>query len=44
MIRQLEKNSEPLIAKLKPERLKDTAFGRIDITYMSGKKSEDITI
>jgi len=44
MIRQLEKNPEPLIAKLKPERLKDTAFGRIDITYMSGKKSEDITI
>jgi len=44
MIRQLEKNPEPLLAKLKPEKLKDTAFGKIDITYMSGKKSEDITI
>jgi nitroimidazol reductase NimA-like FMN-containing flavoprotein (pyridoxamine 5'-phosphate oxidase superfamily) len=44
MIRQLEKNPEPLLAKLESEKLKDTVFGRINIVYMSGKKSEDITI
>jgi nitroimidazol reductase NimA-like FMN-containing flavoprotein (pyridoxamine 5'-phosphate oxidase superfamily) len=44
MIRQLEKNPEPLLAKLKSERLKETVFGRIDIAYMSGKKSENTVI
>lgn len=43
MIRQLNKNPEPMIAKLKPERLETTAFGRIDIGYMSGKKTEELT-
>ncbi len=40
MIRQLEKEPETMIAKLKSERLKDTLIGRIDIDYMSGKKPE----
>jgi len=43
MIRQLERNPEPMIARLKPERLRDTAMGRIDIDYMSGKKPEEST-
>ena len=47
MIRQLDKNPEPLIAKqvkLDSERLKKTVIGRIDLDYMSGKKSKEITI
>ena len=47
MIRQLDKDPEPLIAKqvkVDPERLKETVVGRIDIDYMSGKKSKEITI
>ncbi len=43
MIRQLERDPEPMIARLKPERLRDTAMGRIDIDYMSGKKPEEST-
>lgn len=41
MIRQLEKEPETMITKLKPERIKETMIGRIDIGYMSGKKPED---
>jgi nitroimidazol reductase NimA-like FMN-containing flavoprotein (pyridoxamine 5'-phosphate oxidase superfamily) len=44
MIQQLEENPEPLFEKLKPERLKDAVFGRIDISQMTGKKSEEVTI
>lgn len=44
MIRQLDKDPEALIGKLKPERLRTTAFGRIDIDYMSGKKTEGLTL
>jgi nitroimidazol reductase NimA-like FMN-containing flavoprotein (pyridoxamine 5'-phosphate oxidase superfamily) len=40
MMRQLEKNPEPMIAKLNAEKLKDAIIGRIDIDYMSGKKPE----
>lgn len=43
MIRQLEKNPEPLVARIpktSPERLKETNFSRIDIEYMSGKESK----
>jgi nitroimidazol reductase NimA-like FMN-containing flavoprotein (pyridoxamine 5'-phosphate oxidase superfamily) len=43
MMRQLEKDPEPMIARLKPERLKDTMIGRIDVEYMSGKKPEEKT-
>lgn len=41
MIRQLERDPEPMIAQLKPERLRDTLMGRIDIDYMSGKKPQE---
>ena len=44
MIRHLNKDPEPMIAKLKPERLETTAFGRIDIDYISGKKTEGLTL
>ena len=44
MIRQLDKNPEPLIAKLSAERLKKAVIGRIDIGYMSGKKSKGVSI
>jgi nitroimidazol reductase NimA-like FMN-containing flavoprotein (pyridoxamine 5'-phosphate oxidase superfamily) len=41
MMRQLEKNPEPMIARIKPERLKNMAIGKIEIEYMSGKKPEE---
>ena len=41
MIRQLEKEPKRMITKLKPERMKETTIGRIDMSYMSGKKPED---
>ncbi len=44
MIRQLDKNADAMIAKLKPEKLKTTAFGRIDINYISGKKTEGLIL
>ena len=44
MIRQVDKNPENLIAKLKTERLESATFGRIDIDCMSGKKSKEINI
>lgn len=44
MIRQLDKNPEQLIAKLKIERLKNTIIGRIDIETMTGKKPKELTI
>jgi nitroimidazol reductase NimA-like FMN-containing flavoprotein (pyridoxamine 5'-phosphate oxidase superfamily) len=44
MINQLGKNPEALIAKLTLERLKNTVIGRIDIEYMSGKKSREVTL
>jgi nitroimidazol reductase NimA-like FMN-containing flavoprotein (pyridoxamine 5'-phosphate oxidase superfamily) len=44
MIKQIDKNPEALIADLRPERLRNTVIGRIDISYMSGKKSREIAI
>jgi nitroimidazol reductase NimA-like FMN-containing flavoprotein (pyridoxamine 5'-phosphate oxidase superfamily) len=44
MIRQLDKNPDALIAKLNQERLKSTLVGRIDIDFMTGKKSKELTI
>jgi len=44
MIRQLEKDPTKLIADLTHDRLKNTVFGRIDIGYMSGKKSKEVSI
>ena len=39
MIRQLSANPEEKIAKLKMEKIGKTAIGRIDIEYMTGKKT-----
>jgi len=44
MIRQLDKNPDALIADLNIDRLKNTVVGRIDITYLSGKKSKELTV
>jgi len=44
MIRQLNKNPEPRMARLKLEELEKTTFGRIDIEYMSGKKHGDFNL
>ena len=44
MIRQIDKNPETLIADLRPERLQNTVVGRIEVAYMSGKKSKEVTI
>lgn len=44
---QLDKNPEKLVERLeseKLEKLKSTTIGRIDIEFMSGKKSEKITV
>ena len=44
MIRQIDKNPETLIADLRTERLRNTVVGRIDVAYMSGKKSKEVVI
>jgi nitroimidazol reductase NimA-like FMN-containing flavoprotein (pyridoxamine 5'-phosphate oxidase superfamily) len=44
MIRQLDKHPERLIDKLGDERLEKAVIGRIDIEYMSGKKSKDVDV
>jgi hypothetical protein len=41
---RLEGNSENRMANVSPDRLKNTVIGRIDIEYMSGKKSKEVTI
>lgn len=38
IVRQSSNTPEEKIAKVKPEKLAKTTMGRIDITYMSGKK------
>jgi hypothetical protein len=40
MVRQLDKNPQAMIAKLRPERLEAVNIGRIDIEEMTGKKHE----
>jgi nitroimidazol reductase NimA-like FMN-containing flavoprotein (pyridoxamine 5'-phosphate oxidase superfamily) len=40
MIRHLEKDPEPVIARIKNARLAGTTFGRIDIEHMTGKQPE----
>ena len=40
MIRQLSANPEEKISKLKTERLQKTGIGRIDIDFMTGKKTQ----
>jgi nitroimidazol reductase NimA-like FMN-containing flavoprotein (pyridoxamine 5'-phosphate oxidase superfamily) len=44
MIRQIDKNPDGLIADLRPERLQNATVGKIDLAYMSGKKSKEIVI
>jgi nitroimidazol reductase NimA-like FMN-containing flavoprotein (pyridoxamine 5'-phosphate oxidase superfamily) len=38
MVRQLSENPEEKLAKIKPEKLAKTTMGRIDVSYMTGKK------
>jgi nitroimidazol reductase NimA-like FMN-containing flavoprotein (pyridoxamine 5'-phosphate oxidase superfamily) len=40
LVRQTSNRPEEKLAKVKPEKLGKTTMGRIDITYMSGKKHE----
>jgi len=42
MMRHLD--SDPEAWRFNPERLERTAMGRIDIEYMTGKKSEEVTL
>jgi len=44
IIRQLDNDPDPLIKRLNPERLSRTTIGRIDVDYMSGKRSNAITL
>jgi nitroimidazol reductase NimA-like FMN-containing flavoprotein (pyridoxamine 5'-phosphate oxidase superfamily) len=40
LVRQVSLKPEEKLAKIKPEKLEKTTMGRIDITYMSGKKHQ----
>jgi nitroimidazol reductase NimA-like FMN-containing flavoprotein (pyridoxamine 5'-phosphate oxidase superfamily) len=40
LVRQVSLNPEAKLAKIKPEKLDKTTMGRIDISYMSGKKHQ----
>jgi nitroimidazol reductase NimA-like FMN-containing flavoprotein (pyridoxamine 5'-phosphate oxidase superfamily) len=40
MVRQLSDSSEVKLAKIKPAKLAKTTMGRIDISYMTGKKHQ----
>ena len=40
LVRQVSLKPEEKLAKIKPEKLCKTTMGRIDITYMSGKKHQ----
>jgi nitroimidazol reductase NimA-like FMN-containing flavoprotein (pyridoxamine 5'-phosphate oxidase superfamily) len=40
LVRQSSNTPEEKLAKIKPEKLAKTTMGRIDITYMSGKKHQ----
>ncbi|MGD2200279.1 MAG: pyridoxamine 5'-phosphate oxidase family protein [Candidatus Bathyarchaeota archaeon] len=44
MTRQLDKNAEKMIADRKPDSMGQALIGKISIDYMSGKKSEEVTI
>lgn len=44
IINQLNKDPEQLIGRLENERLSNTMLGRIDIEYMSGKKSTSVLL
>jgi nitroimidazol reductase NimA-like FMN-containing flavoprotein (pyridoxamine 5'-phosphate oxidase superfamily) len=40
MVRQLSENPKVKLAEIKPEKLAKTTMGRIDISYMTGKKHQ----
>jgi hypothetical protein len=40
LVRQVSLKPEEKLAKIKPEKLEKTTIGRIDITYISGKKHQ----
>jgi uncharacterized protein len=40
LVRQTSRTPEEKLAKVKPEKLAKTTMGRIDITYISGKKHQ----
>jgi len=44
MARQLDDNPERLISGWRPERLAETVVGRIDIEYVTGKKSKEVAV
>ena len=44
MIRHLDSNPEALISKLSSQDLDKILIGRVDIEYMTGKKSKGVTI
>ena len=44
MTRQLDENAEDLIARRKLEVTDNVVVGRIDIDYMTGKKSEEVEV
>jgi nitroimidazol reductase NimA-like FMN-containing flavoprotein (pyridoxamine 5'-phosphate oxidase superfamily) len=41
MVRQLSENPEKKLAQIKMEKLAKTTMGRIDISYMTGKKHQN---
>ncbi len=40
MVRQLSENPEGKLAKIKPEKLAKTTIGKIDVSYLTGKKHQ----
>ena len=44
IIRHLDSDPEPLLERLNPDRLNRAVVGRIDIEFMTGKKSKEVTI
>jgi nitroimidazol reductase NimA-like FMN-containing flavoprotein (pyridoxamine 5'-phosphate oxidase superfamily) len=44
MMRQLDRNPEAMVARLDLKRLENTVVARIDLDYVSGKKSKKIAI
>jgi nitroimidazol reductase NimA-like FMN-containing flavoprotein (pyridoxamine 5'-phosphate oxidase superfamily) len=44
LIRQLNGEPEPSITRLSPDRIAGVQIGRIDIDFMTGKKSKEVTV
>ena len=40
LVRQVTLNPESKLSKIKPEKIEKTTMGKIDITYLSGKKHQ----